>query len=166
MLFVVPTNQMSQEKECDAITLNNFFSIPMEKGEEKPVETQSVSSAGEQGSLPVFDHSPFNVVVFDEVYMANVYILNKIRLFTKENTNKIIIATGDDKQLPPIEDLTNCQNKEAYANQCLDVIFKYNIYLEICKRVKDEDNRNRINTMFEDWWVKKLPVEGVSAEIF
>ena len=150
VLFVVPTNQLSQEKECDAITLNKFFSIPMEKGEE----------------LPIFDHSEYHVICFDEVYMANAYILNKIRLFTKQNTNKIIIATGDDKQLPPIEDLTNCQNKEAYGNQCLDIIFKYNIYLEICKRVKDEENRTIINNMFDDWWVKQLPLKELVRKYF
>ena len=150
VLFVVPTNQLSQEKECDAITLNKFFSIPMEKGEE----------------LPIFDHSEYHVICFDEVYMANAYILNKIRLFTKQNTNKIIIATGDDKQLPPIEDLTNCQNKEAYANQCLDIMFKYNIYLEICKRVKDEENRTIINNMFDDWWVKQLPLKELVRKYF
>ena len=149
-LFVVGTNQLSQEKECEAITLNKFFSVPMEKGEE----------------LPIFDHSPFNVIVFDEVYMSSMYMLNKIRLFVKNNPDKIIIATGDTKQLPPIEDMTNCQNKEAYSNHCLDVIFKHHIFLEISKRVKDEDNRRTLNDMYDDFWVHRLGLNELIKKYF
>ena len=149
-LFVVPTNQLSQEKENQAITLNRFFSVPMEKGEE----------------LPIFDHSPFDVIVFDEVYMASMYMLNKIRLFVKNNSDKIIIATGDTKQLPPIEDMTNCQNKEAYSNHCLDVIFKHHIFLEISKRAKDEDNRRTLNEMYDDFWVHRLGLNELIKKYF
>ena len=67
-----------------------FCSVPIETGDE----------------LPEYHHSPYNVVVCDEVYMASMYMLSKIRLFCLDNPDKIIIATGDTKQLPPIEDIT------------------------------------------------------------
>ena len=47
--------------------------------------------------LSVFDYSPFNVVVFDNAYMSNLYVLDKVRRFIKENLDIIVIATGDGK---------------------------------------------------------------------
>jgi len=35
-LFVVPQNVLNQEIECDATTLNTFFSIPVFKGDKLP----------------------------------------------------------------------------------------------------------------------------------
>ena len=66
VLFVVPRNRLSQEIEGKATTLNMFLSIPVQKGDD----------------LPFFDHSPFNVIFFDESFMSNVYIYNKINSFT------------------------------------------------------------------------------------
>ena len=43
VLFVCPNNKQKQETEADAITLNKFFSIPIEAGER----------------LPTFDHSDY-----------------------------------------------------------------------------------------------------------
>ena len=56
--------------------------------------------------------------------MANAYILNRIREFTIRYKNqKIIIGTGDTKQLPPINDLTNTQPYDTYADNCINIIF-------------------------------------------
>ena len=162
VLLVVPTNSLSQEKENEAITLNKFFSVPIEKGDAPSSRDASAS----RDELPEYDHSPHNVIVFDEVYMASMYMLNKIRLFCLDNPDKIIIATGDTKQLPPVEDITNCQDKEVYANQCLDTIFKHNIFLEISKRVKGEENRKIVNDMYADCWVNKLPLEELIKKHF
>ena len=154
VVFVVPTNQLLQEKlkkGLEATTFNKFFAIPVE---------------GDKGEkLAEYDHSPFDVVCFDEVYMANTYIKNKIRLFVKNNSStKIIVATGDTKQLQGVESITNCQDPATYADHCLDVIFKHNIFLKICKRVGAKDspdgdkNRQIINDMYDDCWVNKLSV--------
>ena len=147
-LFVVPQNMLKQEIDCEAETLNKFFSIPVFKGD----------------SLPPYDYSGFKVIVFDEIYMASPYILNKIREFCENNPNLIIIGAGDVKQLPSIEPYTNCQNVEEYVDSCIDIIFKYNIFLKICKRVGDKDteegerNRKKLDEMYDDWWVKKMDV--------
>ena len=148
-LFVVPQNMLKQEIDCDAETLNKFFSIPVFKGD----------------SLPPYDYSGYKVIVFDEIYMASPYILNKIRAFCENNPNLIIIGAGDVKQLPSIEPYTNCQNVEEYVDSCIDIIFKHNIFLKICKRVGDKDteegerNRKKLDEMYDDWWVKKMDVE-------
>ena len=148
-LFVVPQNMLKQEIDCDAETLNKFFSIPVFKGD----------------SLPPFDYSGYKVIVFDEIYMSSPYILNKIRAFCENNPNLTIIGAGDVKQLPSIEPYPNCQNVEEYMDSCIDIIFKHNIFLKICKRVGDKDteegerNRKKLDEMYHDWWVKKMDVE-------
>ena len=143
VLFVVPHNRLSQEIEGKATTLNMFFSIPVHKGDD----------------LPCFDHSAFNVIFFDEIFMSNIYMYNKIREFVKNNPDKIIIGAGDTKQLQPINDLTNTQPHDQYADQCIDKIFKYSMYLKISKRVSDDEQRKKLEDAYNDMWVKEMPVD-------
>ena len=143
VLFVVPHNRLSQEIEGEATTLNMFFSIPVHKGDD----------------LPCFDHSDYNVIFFDEIFMSNIYIYNKIREFVKNNPKKIIIGAGDTKQLPPINDLTNTQPHDQYADQCIDKIFKYSIYLKISKRVSDDEQRKKLEDAYNDMWINEMPVD-------
>ena len=146
-LFVVPQNMLKQEVDCEAVTQNTFFSVPIHK---------------DDGSLPKYDHSGFDVIVFDEIYMSSPYILNKIRQFVIDNPNKIIIGAGDVKQLPSIEPFTNNQNVENYVDSCIDIIFKHNIFLKICKRVGGKDteegerNRNKLNEIYDDFWERDM----------
>ena len=75
-LFVVPQNSLSQNIDdtvvgtgcLEAITTNKFFAIPVGDGEK----------------LPEFDHSKYNCIVFDEIYMNSLYILNRIREFVNQ----------------------------------------------------------------------------------
>ena len=46
-LFVVPQNMLKQEIECEAVTVNTFFSIPVDKGDD----------------IPKFDYSDFECSV-------------------------------------------------------------------------------------------------------
>ena len=125
VLFVVPTNRLLEEKQVEATTYNKFFSIAVDAGE----------------NHPPYDHSSFDVICFDEVYMANRFIMNKVRLFCLKNPDKIIIGTGDTKQLQSVEVITNCQDHETYMDNCMDIIFKSNIFLKICKRVGGKDTK-------------------------
>ena len=51
--------------------------------------------------MGAFDHSSYNSIVFDEVGMGGMYVLNRIRKFVKKHAkDKIIMATSDGKQLP------------------------------------------------------------------
>ena len=149
VLFVVPHNRLSQEIEGKATTLNMFFSIPVNKGDD----------------LPCFDHSDYNVIFFDEIFMSNIYIYNKISEFVKNNPDKIIIGAGDTKQLPPINDLTNTQPHDQYADQCIDKIFKYSMYLKICKRVGEED-RIKLDEMYNDFWERNMPLKDFIEKYF
>ena len=149
VLFVVPHNRLSQEIEGEATTLNMFFSIPVNKGDD----------------LPCFDHSDYNVIFFDEIFMSNIYIYNKIREFVKNNPDKIIIGAGDTKQLPPINDLTNTQPHDEYADRCVDKIFKYSMYLKVCKRVGEKD-RITLDNLYIDFWENKLPIADIIEKYF
>ena len=148
VLFVVPNNRQIQEIKCEATTLNRFFSIPVHKGDQ----------------LPYYDHSEYNVIVFDEVFMANAYILNRIREFTiRYKKEKIIIGTGDTKQLPPKNDLSNTQPYDPYADNCINIIFKNDIFLEICKRREGQRNNEQSYT---DFWLNKMLRETTAHKYF
>ena len=110
-LFVVPTSRLLTEKDVEAATYNKFFSIAVHENK------------GEK--LPAFDYSPFNVVVFDEVYMSNLYVLDKVKQCIKNSPDIIAIGMGDVKQLQGVEVMTNCQNQAAYIDNCIDIVFKY-----------------------------------------
>ena len=88
------------------------------------------------------------------------YVLNKIRHFINTNSDdKIIIGTADGKQSQPIVD-------EKYLNKCLNQIFKYKIYLKICKRVKTEEDRQKVSDVYDDMWKHKLPIDEVMRKHF
>ena len=144
VLFVVPNNKQLQEVKSEAVTYNKFFSIPVETGE----------------SLAYYDHSNFDGIVFDEMGQIGGYVLNKIRHFINTNSDdKIIIGTADGKQSQPIVD-------EKYLNKCLNQIFKYKIYLKICKRVKTEEDRQKVSDVYDDIWKHKLPIDEVMRKHF
>ena len=149
VLFVVPHNRLSQEIDGEATTYNMFFRIPVHKGDD----------------LPEFDHSKFNVIFFDEIYMTNRYIYKKVLHFRYQYEGKIIIGAGGCNQLPPIQDLTNTQPHDQYADQCMDKIFKYNIHLQVCKRVGEKD-RLVLEEMWNDFWIHKLPLRDKIKKYF
>ena len=108
VLSVVPHNRLSQEIDGDTVSLNMFFGIP---GDELP--------------------GAFDIIFFDEIFMSHEYICITIVKCVKDNPNKITIGAGDTKQLPPITGLTNTEQCDLYADMCIDMIFKHNIYLKV-----------------------------------
>ena len=56
-LFVVPQNMLKQDIDCDAETLNTFFSIPVFKGDR----------------LTRYDYSPYQVMWSQLFAWKNVY---------------------------------------------------------------------------------------------
>ena len=150
-LFIVPQNMLTQDIECEAVTLNVFFGIGIDK----------------TNSLPKYDYSGFDAIVFDEIYMSSPFILNKIRQFTLKNPNKIIIGAGDVKQLPSIEPYTNCQNVEDYVDNCIDIIiFKHNIFLKTCKRAGGKDTEAGERNIYDDLWIKDMKISDWVAKHF
>ena len=156
-LFVVPNNSLSQDIKNDAVTVNKFFAIPVGDGER----------------LPEFDHSPYNCIIFDEIYMNGLRVKNCIRQFVQNNPTKIIIGAGDAKQLPPVnEDITNTRDADEYADECINLIFKHNILLTICKRLGPKDdpiankNREMLDQMYSDMWIHKIKLKDLVYKYF
>ena len=149
VLFVCPTNKLVQKYGMEAITVNKFFSIAV--GDEK---------------LEKFDYSGYDVIVFDEIYFNGLRVLNRIREFVELNQDKIIVATGDGKQLKPVSELTNLQEHEEYADNCVDKIFKYNIYLKVCKRLRKEEDRKKLENIYIDIFENNIKARELVKKYF
>ena len=127
VMFVCPTNRLLQEFEGDALTLNKFFG----------------RSFGDV-MLEPFNYSGYDVIVFHEIYFSSLSTYWRIKQFVEENkSNKIIVATGDTKQLKPIQPLTNIQEYEVYADYIINNIFTNSILLKECKRLKTKEDKEK-----------------------
>ena len=127
VVFVVPTNNLKQECGAEAYTINKFFGISY--GDER---------------VEKLDSSNYDVIVFDEIYFHSVGKLSLIWDFVINNPDKIIVATGDTKQLKNPESLSNVFTFEEYANHCINLIFENSIMLYECKRLKTEEDKLKL----------------------
>ena len=101
VVFVCPTNRLLQEFEGEAMTVNKFFGI----------------SFGDAYVEP-FDYSEYDVIVFDEIYFSGLSVYWKIKRFVEKNKDsKIIVATGDCKQLKSVQPISNTKDYEPYCRQ-------------------------------------------------
>ena len=92
--------------------------------------------------LETFDYSGYDVIVFHEIYFSSLSTYWRIKQFVEENkNNKIIVATGDTKQLKPIQPRTNIQEYEVYADYIINNIFINSILLKECKRLKTKEDK-------------------------
>ena len=119
VIFVTPTNKLLQAFEGEAMPINKFFGINYGDAELEP-----------------FHFTGYDVIVFDEIYFSNLSTCWRIKQFVEQNKhNKIIIATGDTKQLKPVQEITNTQEYESYTDNMIENIFQYNIFPKAWRRV-------------------------------
>ena len=144
VLFVCPTNKLVQNNEDSGCTLNQFFSVGMTEDETK--------------NMKRFDDSSYDVIVFDEIYFANITMLARIKRYSENNPNKIIIATGDTCQLETIDLISSEIDYDVYSNHCIDMIFPNNIYLKENKRLKTEEDKNKLKHVKADIFNKAIPI--------
>ena len=107
VLFVCPTNKLASKYGEDGCTINRFFAIGLT----------------EDTKMAKFDDSPYDTVVFDEIFFSSVRKLARIKRYCEEHPEKIIIATGDTCQLESIDCITNQHDYDEYYNRCIDLIF-------------------------------------------
>ena len=82
--------------------------------------------------------------MFDEVYFSNLNVYWRIKQFVEQNKqDKIIIATGDTKQLKSIQPMTNTIDYETYVEGIIDNIFEFNILLKECKRLNTQEDKDK-----------------------
>ena len=145
VMFVTPTNKFLQEFEGEALTINKFFGISFADVKLEP-----------------FDYSGYDVIVFDEIYFSSRNTCWKIKQFVEHNKkDKIIIATGDGKQLKPVQELTNTRDHEEFTNEIIENIFDYRINLKICKRLHTEEDRAKLHNIKIDFFENKLSVKQI-----
>ena len=150
VMFVTPTNKLLQEFEGEALTVNNFFGISFGATKLEP-----------------YDYSDYDVVVFDEIYFSSRNTYWRMKQFVEENKGKkIIIATGDAKQLKPVQELTNTKDHEEYTNDIINDIFEYNINLKICKRLHSQEDRDKLINIKKDIFENKLSVKEITEKYF
>jgi hypothetical protein len=123
VLFVCPTNELAEKYGEDGITINKFFGFGI--------------SAEDNKLMHRFNASEYDTIVFDEIFFNNVKVLTRILHYVNKNKYKIIIATGDTRQLRPIETCTNQVDYKHYLNFYADQNFPNHICLKDIKRIKD-----------------------------
>ena len=150
VVFVCPTNRLLKSFEGHAMTINNCFGISF--GDVK---------------LEPYDYSYDDVIVFDEVYFSSFSTYRKIKQFTEKNKhNKIIIATGDAKQLEPVQKLTSTQDYEQYANKIVENIFEYKIVLKECKRLHTQEDKDKLTNIKRTIFEKTLSTKNIIEKYF
>ena len=145
VIFVCPTNKLLQAFEGEAITINKFFGISF--GDVK---------------LEAFDYSFFDVIVFDEIYFSSLSIYWRIAQFVEQNKDKkIILATGDTKQLKPVQEITNVQEYDVYADHIINLIFSNSILLKECKRLHTQEDKEKLTNIKIDIFENKLSIKKI-----
>jgi hypothetical protein len=161
VLFVCPTNRLAQKYKQHGVTANKFFGIGFKKGEDGDVEESK-----SEFMVRTFDHSDYNIIAFDEIYFSSVRMLAKIKRFGLEHTEKIVVATGDTSQLPPVDLYTNTKEYAVYADECINTIFPYEIYLKENKRLKTREDRERFEQIYNDIFNPNIPLKKTIKQHF
>ena len=113
-----------------------------------------------------FDHSVYDVIVFDEIYFNSIPVLARIKTFVENNPNKIIVATGDEHQLQGVVDITNTQDYHTYLDSCIKQMFTKYIYLEICKRLTNKEDRIKLANIHHDIFKTYMTIKQIIEKYF
>jgi len=152
VLFVCPTNKLAQNNGENGVTLNTFFAVGMTDD-----ATQRMSK---------FDDSLYDVIVFDEIYFANIQMLAKIKRYSENNPTKIILATGDTNQLETIDLISNQLEYEPYIEHCVSTIFPSGINLHENKRLKTQEDKDILRQFKEDIFNESIPIATTVGKYF
>ena len=113
------------------------------------------------------DDSQYNCIVFDEIYFSDINKLRKILKYSNDNPDKIIVATGDTDQLKPISEYSNVKEYKSYANECINLIFNYGIVLYENKRLKTQEDRDKLKKkMKQDIFNENIPITDIIEKYF
>ena len=77
----------------------------------------------EESKVTWFDDTNYDTVVFDEIFFYSIRRLARIKKYCDDNPEKIVIATGDTKQLKAIDVISIQLDYDTYADYCVDSIF-------------------------------------------
>jgi len=86
-------------------------------------------------------------IIFDEIYLYPVSLLEKIRQFMTNNPTINFNATGDEYQLEPIQDKMYMCNFEEYYNSIIHSIFRNVITLHDNKQCRTDKDRIKMKEL-------------------
>ena len=66
------------------------------------------------------------------------------------------MATGDINQLESIESVSNVKNYDEYMSQCISMIFPSEIYLKENKRLKTQEDKTKLENIYDDIFYSSL----------
>jgi len=153
VLFVCPTNKLVQNNRENGTTLNQFFGV-------------GLSEDGGLTRISKFDDSPYQVIVFDEIYFASIRMLAKIKRYCELNPDKIILATGDTDQLETIDLVSDRLDYDTYMNHCIDTIFPDGVRLKENKRLKGSADKIILELFKKQIFDPDIPVETTIKKWF
>ena len=142
-LFVSPYNKLCQQlkkkfktdaKNADAITIYKLFGLTL--------------NITEHGKRAFYDISNFKCIVFDEVLLNSIDILQKIAVLVKNHPEIRFLFTGDCNQMSPLGcKINNVSDVGAYQMKCLKQICPNYVVLNECKRLEDPDQQKKLEKL-------------------
>ena len=153
-LFITPYNKLGikfVEEGLETMTLHQLLGLRFSGNE----ETQ-----GKKRSIEEYD-----IIVFEEIYCHTTLNLSRILDFMTENSDKKYYATGDPSQLSPIEDI-HVKDTKKYYDYIIGVIFPNEIYLQESKRVKTEEDRQKLKDIKHDIFETDTPLLTIAKKYF
>jgi hypothetical protein len=155
-IYATPFNRLSQElklKAKDNPDIHGCFTVHRLIG--KSVDANIVSKNKKEDKAMRFNDG--TVVIFDEIYLNSVKMLADIWQYMLSHPNLIFLATGDVKQLPPIEQsLNNIAGNddnpemiEQYYKRAIAQMFPNSVLLLTIKRIADVSQQNRIKELYK-----------------
>jgi hypothetical protein len=150
VLFVCPTKKLASYYGENGITLNKFFSIGMT----------------ENSKMARFDDSPYDTIVFDEIFFASIRKLARIKHYADKHPEKIIIATGDTNQLDTIDIVSNQLDYDDYSNHCINMIFPTSLYLRENKRQRKEEDKRKLSRFKAEIFDQSISIRDTVRKYF
>ena len=92
--------------------------------------------------------------------------MRRIYHYMRNNPNKLILGTGDTQQLPPREKNTNVKNTKKYLNDIVNLMFPNLINLQINKRLKSIEDREKLKEIKRDIFNYNLSVRRTFSKNF
>ena len=120
----------------------------------------------EDSKLKRFDDSPYDTIVFDEIYFHDIRKLARIKHYCEKHPEKIIIATGDTNQLETIAMMSNTKDYDEYSDHCIDTIFPNRMFLKENKRLKNEDDKQKLKQLKKDIFNNDISVKNIINKYF
>ena len=95
-----------------------------------------------------------------------VRTLAKIKRYSENNPNKIILATGDTNQLETIDLVSNQIDYDAYMDHCIDTVFPTSIHLQENKRLKTQADKDTLRRFKADIFNESMPARKTIKKYF